>query len=112
MSAIVRLLITDTWWTYHPSGGWFTHVYSWFNVIEGCFLLLFAALVLRRYLNSRRSPIELAYALAFFTFGLSDFRESYVLESWLVLFKGVNLAALLALRWHVLKHYHPQCRAF
>ena len=111
MSALVEFL-TDTWWTYHPSGGWFTHVYSWFNLLEGWFWLLFAILVLRRYLKHRRSPTELLYALAFFTFGLSDFREAYVLETWLVVFKAVNLAALVYLRWHVLRTYYPQCRAF
>ena len=112
MSALARFFFTDTWWTYDPSGGWFTHVYSWFNVVEGWFWLVFAALVLGRYLTCRRSPIELVYALAFITFGLSDFRESYVLESWLVLFKAANLAALLALRWYVLRWHYPECRAF
>jgi hypothetical protein len=102
----------DTWWSYHPTGGWFTHVYSWFNVVEGWFWLVFASLVLRRYLKFHRSPVELTYALAFFTFGLSDFRESFVLESWLVLFKAANLAALLWIRWHVLRRYYPECRAF
>ncbi len=102
----------DTWWSYHPAGGWFTHVYSWFNVVEGIFWLVFAALVLRRYLKHRRSPTELAYAAAFFTFGLSDFRESYILQSWLVLFKGINLAALLWLRWYVLRRFYPEIKAF
>lgn len=32
------------------------------------------------------------------TVGLSSFREAYVLESWLILFKGINLVALLYLR--------------
>jgi hypothetical protein len=112
MSAIVEFLITDTWWTYNASADWFNHLYSWFNVVEGWFWLVFATLVLRRYLKYRRSLIELLYALAFFTFGLSDFRESYVLESWLVLFKGVNLAALFWLRWYVLRRFYPECRAF
>ncbi|HZL90728.1 MAG TPA: hypothetical protein VFB96_20335 [Pirellulaceae bacterium] len=112
MSPLVRLLLTDTWWTYNASGGWFTHVYSWFNVVEGWIWIVFAALVLRRYLKCRRSPSELAYAAAFFTFGLSDFRESYALESWLVLFKAVNLAALLILRWNVLRRLYPEYKLF
>lgn len=93
----------DTWWTYHLSAGWFHHLYSWFNVAEGWFWLLFAALVLNRYLKHRRSAIEIVYALAFFTFGLSDFREAYVLETRLVVFKAINLLVLIYLRWHVLK---------
>jgi hypothetical protein len=100
------------WWSYHPTAPWPSHLYSWFNVVEGWFWLVFAALVLQRYWKHRRSRLELAYSLAFFTFGLSDFRESYILESWLVLFKAVNLAALLALRWHVLQRHYPEFRAF
>jgi hypothetical protein len=102
----------DVWWTYHPSADWLHHLYSWFNVIEGCFWLLFAALVLGRYLKHRHSPVEVAYAAAFATFGLSDFRESYVLETWLVAFKALNLGTLLYLRWHVIRRYYPQCRTF
>ena len=105
-----RLL--DVWWSYNPTADWLHHLYSWFNVIEGWFWLLFAALVLARHLKHRRSPIEIVYAAAFVTFGLSDFRESYVLETWLVIFKAVNLAALVYLRWHVLRRNYPQCRAF
>lgn len=112
MSSLVRLLFTYTWWSYHSSAPWPSHLYSWFNVVEGWFWLLFAALVLRRYLQCRRAPIELVYAAAFFTFGLSDFREAYLLESWLVLFKGVNLAALFWLRRHVLQKHYPECKAF
>ena len=102
----------DIWWTYHPSADWFHQLYSWFNVVEGWFWLLFAALVLGRYVKHRRSPVEVVYAAAFFTFGLSDFRESYVLETWLVIFKAVNLAALVYLRWLVLSRWYTHCRAF
>ena len=65
-------LLSKTWWTYHAGDGWFTHLYSWANVTEGCLWLLFACLVLRRYLKHRRSTIELLYAFAFLTFGLSE----------------------------------------
>jgi hypothetical protein len=54
----------------------------------------------------------LAYGIAFLTFGLSDFREAYSLQSWLILFKGANLAALIWLRWQVLRRYYPQSRTF
>ncbi len=80
-----------TWWCYDPTAYWPHQLYSWFNVVEGWFWFVFAILVLRRYWKHRRSPIELVYALAFFTFGLSDFRESYVLQSWLVLSKARTL---------------------
>ena len=112
MGALMRTLLTHTWWTYNPAADWFHQLYSWFNFFEGWFWFLFTALVLARYAKHRRSVVEIVYAAAFFTFGLSDFRESYVLETWLVAFKAVNLGALVCLRWHVLRRYYPQCRAF
>jgi len=37
---------------------------------------LIAALVVRRFMRHRRSWLETVYALAFVTFGLSDFVEA------------------------------------
>ncbi len=105
-------LLCKTWWTYHAGGGWFTHLYSWANVTEGCLWLLFAGLVLRRYLKHRRSTIELLYAFAFLTFGLSDFIESCRLTSWLIIAKGLNLAILLWLRRYVLRRFYPQQKTY
>lgn len=86
--------------------------YHGMNLVEGLVWLIFAGLVLRRYAAHRKSPLELLYALAFVAFGLSDFREAYVLQSWLILFKGVNLAALIYLRWIILRRYYPQARTY
>lgn len=105
-------LLLKTWWSYDPAADWFAQPYHWMNLIEGCAWLIFAALVLRRYLAHRHSPLELLYSLAFVTFGLSDFREAYVLQTWLILFKGVNLAALIYLRWIILRCYYPQARTY
>ncbi len=105
-------LLSKTWWTDRAGDGWFTHLYSWSNVIEGCIWALFAVLVLRRYFKHRRSPIELLYALAFLTFGLTDFEESYSLTSWLVIAKGINRMALLWLRRYVLRHFYPQQKTY
>jgi hypothetical protein len=105
-------LLTKTWWAYRASDGWFSLLYSWFNVAEGCFWILFAGLVLRRYLKHRRSTTELFYALAFFTFGLSDFQESYSLTSWLLAAKGINLAILLGLRRYVLRRCYPEQKTY
>ena len=80
--------------------------------MEGCAWLGFAAMVLLRYVKHRRSAIELVYCLAFVTFGLSDFREAYRVESWLILLKAMNLAALIYLRWLVIRRYYPQSKTF
>jgi hypothetical protein len=50
--------------------------------------------------------------MAFFVFGLTDFREAYVLESWLVWAKLANLIALAALRSIVMKRHYPDWKLF
>lgn len=72
--------LTKAWWTYNPAEHWFHQPYHWLNLIEGCFWLVFGLLVLKRWVRHRNSPFEVVYAVAFFTFGLSDFREAYVLQ--------------------------------
>jgi hypothetical protein len=52
------------------------------------------------------------YSLAFFSFGLTDFREAYVLESWLVWVKLANLIALVVLRSIVIRRYYPDSKLF
>lgn len=107
-----HFLITRVWWRYDPKADWFAQPYHWMNLVEGCVWLVLSALVLTRYARHRHSRIELLYGLAFLTFGLSDFREAYSLQSWLILFKGANLAALLYLRWIVIRRHYPQSRTY
>lgn len=82
------------------------------NLIEGTVWLVFALLVLWRCAKHRHSIIELAYAATFATFGLSDFREAYSLQTWLILCKGVNLVALIWLRAVVIRRYYPTSRVY
>ncbi len=56
--------------------------YHFFNLFEGCVWLVFAALVIRRMMAGRPFQDRRGYALAFLTFGLTDFREAYALDSW------------------------------
>ena len=58
------------------------------------------------------STVEPVYALAFFTFGLTDFREAYALDSWLIAIKLANLVALFALRRYVLRQCYPESRLY
>ena len=112
MIEIVRFLSFRTWWQYDPAADWYALPYHWTNLIEGCFWVGFAVLVFVRYARHKHSAIELVYVLAFLTFGVSDFREAYVVQSWLILFKGTNLAALLYLRWLVIKRFYPGAKVF
>ena len=105
---ILDILWTRTWWRYRPGDRsdplWILHA---FNLFEGTAWLVFAVLVLIRYLRKGQSAIEVGYALAFFTFGLTDFREAYALNSWLVWVKLVNLIVLAKLRAIVIRKCYP-----
>jgi hypothetical protein len=112
MHRALEFLLTRTWWQYAPNGDGFSATYHFANLAEGCVWIALGALVLLRYAKHRRSPIEPIYALAFVLFGASDFREAYALQSWLILGKGVNLAALLWLRHIVIRRYYPASRVY
>ena len=107
------LLLFRTWWT--PGAGgvpWIDRSYQAFNLFEGVAWLILSALVLARYLRHRHSRLELAYALAFFTFGLTDFREAFSLQSWLIWAKLANLLALFRLRQIVIRRHYPASRLY
>ena len=113
MALIHDYLLTHTWWKYDAAADWYASPYHFLNLaVQGCAWLVFAALVLLRYLKHRRSLLELPYALAFALFGLTDFREAYALQSWLILLKGLNLGMLLWLRHIVIRRCYPASRVY
>jgi len=106
-------MVFQTWWSYERDAGqWFSTAYHWFNLFEGAAWLIFALLVLRHWRQSRQSARERWYAAAFVTFGLTDFREAWYQQSWLLWVKGVNLLALFRLRRIILRRYYPEARLF
>ncbi len=113
MAAIFDFLFLRTWWTYatarYPAQA---IPYHFFNLFEGTAWIVFAVLVLVRYARNRRNTIEIWYAVAFFAFGLTDFREAYVLQSWLIWVKLVNLGLLLWLRAIVIRRFYPESKLF
>jgi hypothetical protein len=110
---IVDFLFFKSWWTYRSGEpDWFEIPYHLFNLFEGAVWVVLSALVLKRYLQHRRSVIELAYAFAFFSFGLTDFREAYALDSWLIWIKGINLLVLIWLRSVVIRRYYPASKLY
>ncbi len=105
---LLDLLWNRTWWRYRPRDPLeFSLPYHVFNLFEGAVWVIFAGLVLIRAWKNHRSSIEVWYALAFFTFGLTDFREAYALTSWLVWVKLVNLIVLAWLRARVIRTLYP-----
>jgi hypothetical protein len=102
------LLWFHNWWRYSAGGDpWFSQPYHYFNLFEGTCWTVLSGLVLRRWLLNRHSSLEVYYAAAFLSFGLTDFREAYALDSWLIWVKLTNLIVLLLLRWIVRKRYYP-----
>jgi hypothetical protein len=105
---IVEYLVFRTWWTYGSGNpDWFEIPYHFFNLLEGAIWVILSALVLARHIRYRHSIIEVIYSSAFFTFGLTDFREAYALQSWLIWLKGVDLLLLVGLRSIVIRRYYP-----
>ena len=110
---ILDLLWSRTWWRYRPGDlSEFSAPLHFFNLFEGTVWVVFSALVLVRRRRSGRSSLELWYALAFFTFGLTDFREAYALTSWLIWVKIVNLIVLARLRAVVIRKFYPTSKLY
>jgi hypothetical protein len=107
------MVFLKTWWVYQPrDGSLFTVAYHTFNLFEGAVWVVFAGLVLARYLKWRHSPLEIGYAAAFVSFGMTDFREAYALSSWLIWLKLANLIILLWCRARVIKRCYPAQKLF
>lgn len=112
MHPIVTLL-NRSWWSYSATEPWgFGQGYHWFNVAEGLAWCVVAVLAMRRFLAYRKSRLEIVYALAFVTFGLSDFIEAHRLTTWLIFLKGVNLLLLFILRSYLLRRYYPNSKTY
>lgn len=111
---LLDILIFHTWWSF---AGADDRVHAWIyrsiNLVEAAFWFGFAVLVLTRHLrNAHRSPLELWYALAFFTFGLTDVREAWALQSWLIWLKLLNLIALIWIRREVIRRFYPTSKLY
>jgi len=110
---LFELLFSESWWTYGSGNpGWFEIPYHYFNLLEGTIWVILLTLVLTRYIRFGHSALEVVYSVAFFTFGLSDFREAYALESWLIWLKLANLLALIWLRAVVIQRYYPASKLY
>lgn len=113
MADLLRDWLATTWWRYGADQeSWFSALYHWGNLAEGLAWCLLACLVVRRFSRHRHSPLELVYAAAFVSFGVSDFREAFCLQTWLILAKGANLLLLLGLRRTLLLKFYPESRTF
>ncbi|MDB5387924.1 MAG: hypothetical protein JWM11_3570 [Planctomycetaceae bacterium] len=111
--SVVDILWTHTWWSFARDRDLpYSTAYHAFNLFEGCVWIMFSGLVLVRRAALGKSDLELWYALAFFTFGLTDFREAYYQQSWLIWLKAVNLGLLIWLRHLVMTKLYPGSKLY
>lgn len=101
------------WWIWQPeTAGFGDWAYRVFNLFEGLAWFVFGVLVLHRWYRHHRSHWELAYAMAFFAFGLTDFREAYAQSLGLILLKGGVLIWLMLMRQRATRFWYPGARVF
>ncbi len=113
MSETLEIVFVRTWWRYTPEDGqWFTAIYHWFNISEGCAWIACFWLVLRRFRIHRKSHSEVCYAIAFLTFAVTDFVEAWAQSSWLIWLKLVNLVVLFQLRRTIMSRYYPAAKLY
>jgi multisubunit Na+/H+ antiporter MnhE subunit len=109
----LEIIFVRTWWQYTPEDGqWFTTIYHWFNVAEGCAWVVCAGLVFRRFLTHQKSPSEIYYAIAFLAFAVTDFAEAWKQSSWLIWLKLLNLIVLFQLRRKIMSRYYPKAKLY
>jgi hypothetical protein len=116
MSDVLRILFFETWWSWERTP---KEAYTWvdvacrgFNFVEAAAWFLFAILVFRRWCRYRQSKRELGYAVAFILFGLSDLIEAWMLTSWLLWWKGINLVTLFLMRRTIMRRYYPRAKVY
>ncbi len=113
MSQLPEMLFTQTWWSWNPQDDqWLSLVYHWFNIFEGAAWIVFAGLVLRRFVKNRKSQLEIGYSIAFLVFAMTDFREAWEQSSWLIWLKLMNLIVLLWLRRAVMRRWYPEAKVY
>jgi hypothetical protein len=77
--------------------------YVGFNGLEAVAWFVIAAWVIVRDRPDGPQLIEIAYALAFVAFGLTDVAEILALPIWLLIAKGAILIAIVVLRRRVIR---------
>ncbi|HEY4262072.1 MAG TPA: hypothetical protein VGM98_18020 [Schlesneria sp.] len=116
MDDLAHTLFWKTWRSWSQPGDephtWIDIACREFNFVEAGSWFVFALLVLARWYRQRHSSLELWYSLAFVLFGISDLIEAWVLTSWLLWWKVINLVALFLLRRHVMRKFYPDAKLF
>ncbi len=113
MERVLEILFATTWWTYDVRERSLHSIsYHAFNLVEGAVWITFGILVFRRFQKNRRNRLELAYGIAFVLFGLTDFREAFSMQSWLLWVKLIILVALFWLRRTVMRQHYPESKVY
>ena len=85
--------------------------YHWLNICEGFAWFAIAIYVVLRMIQYHESPKwEVAYAVFFVLFGISDLWESRVVPVWLIPIKGLILTGILTARHRLVKHHYQNAK--
>jgi hypothetical protein len=111
---LLDVLWFRTWWSYAGADDRFhATIYRGLNLVEAVVWFVFAALVAWRAMRHHRlAGLELVYALLFLTFGLTDVREAWALQSWLIWLKLANLIALIGVRRLVMRRHYSLAKLY
>jgi len=90
----------------YTAGGFLSSFHYWFNLIEGIAWFTIGGYVFIRFVRNRKSPYEIIYAILFFLFGMTDFREMRNLPVWLLALKAIILVSLLSARFNLKKNHY------
>ncbi|MEO1235445.1 MAG: hypothetical protein AAFX76_01515 [Planctomycetota bacterium] len=97
-------------WRYEAQDG-LAIGYHWLNLAEAVAWFVVAAVVARRLVRRHRRPgWEAVYVGLFVLFGLSDVFEAYRVPVWLVAAKGLNFAAIVAVRRFIVRRVYAGSR--
>jgi len=112
MNNLVDLLFFRTLWQYDTARDWTENTTRYFNLAEAAVWVMFAGLVLIRWVKYRRSYWEWAYAALFLAFAWTDFREASILQSWLLWVKALLFCVIIRLRGWLIRTHYPASRTY
>jgi hypothetical protein len=91
----------------HTNIGLLEVFYFGFNGFEAVAWFVIAAIVFRRWQRNRKTGLEVAYALLFLLFGITDVLELDSLPVWRLLVKAVICVMLFAVRYRIITVVYP-----
>lgn len=113
MNDWANALLWRTWWRWDVDGeGWKNVAYHSFNFLEVATFACLGMLILKRYYVNRRSSLEACYGVGYLLLSLTDVREAYVMQPWLIWAKLALIVPILIWRSRVIREFYPSSRVY